>query len=55
MSAVVGYHYKAKTVAAESLIVQLDSQGKLTTPKRENQQIWHKNEILKTNEHALYV
>jgi hypothetical protein len=34
---------------------QLDSQGKLTTPRRENRKIQHENEILKTNEHASYV
>jgi hypothetical protein len=38
------------TGAAESLIAQLHPQGKLTTPRRENQKIWHENEILKANE-----
>jgi hypothetical protein len=36
MSAVVGSQFGASTVAAESLIAQLDSQGKLTTLRREN-------------------
>jgi hypothetical protein len=36
LSAVVGSQYRATTVAAESLIAQLDSQGKLTMPRREN-------------------
>jgi hypothetical protein len=38
------------SVAAESLIAQLHSQGKLITPGRENRKIWHENEILKANE-----
>jgi hypothetical protein len=33
MSAVVGSHYRATTGAAESLIVKLHSQGKLTTQR----------------------
>jgi hypothetical protein len=48
-------HYGATTVAAESIIAQLDSQGKLTTPWRKNLKIWHKNKILKANEHLSYV
>jgi hypothetical protein len=37
----------ATTVAEESLIAQLHSQGKLTTPRRENRKIGHEIEILK--------
>jgi hypothetical protein len=55
MIAVVSAQYGAITVAAESLLVQLDSQDKLTTPRRENWKIRHENEILKANEHASYV
>jgi hypothetical protein len=47
--------YGATTLAAESVIAQLDSQGKLTTPRRENRKIRHENEISKANEQALYV
>jgi hypothetical protein len=36
-------------------IPQLDSQGNLTTLRRENWKIRHKNEVLKANEHASYV
>jgi hypothetical protein len=50
MSAVVGSQYGATTGAAESLIAQLHSQGKLTKPRRENKQNRHENEILKGNE-----
>jgi hypothetical protein len=50
MSAVVGSQYGATTGAAESLIAQLHSQGKLTTPSRENRKIRHENEIFKANE-----
>jgi hypothetical protein len=39
MSAVVGSQYRATTEAAESLIAQLNSQGKLTTPKRKNKKL----------------
>jgi hypothetical protein len=46
--------YRDTTVAAESLIAQLYSQGKLTTPSRENRKIRHEIEILKANEHASY-
>jgi hypothetical protein len=55
MSAVVGSQYGAITVAAVSLIAQLDSQGKLTTPRRENRKNRHENEILKAIEDASYV
>jgi hypothetical protein len=55
MSAVMGSQDGATTEAAESLIAQLDSHGKLTTPRRKNRKIWHENEILKANEHASYV
>jgi hypothetical protein len=37
MSSVVGSQYEAMTEAAESLIAQLYSQSKLTTPRRENE------------------
>jgi hypothetical protein len=50
ISAVVGSQYGATIGAAESLIAQLHSQGKLTTPRLENQKIRHENEILKANE-----
>jgi hypothetical protein len=53
MSAVVGSQYGATTVAAKSLISQLHPQGKLTTQKRKNWKIRHKNKILKANDHAL--
>jgi hypothetical protein len=53
MSAVVGSQYGATAGAAESLRAQLQSEGKLTTPRRENWKIRHENEILKANEHAL--
>jgi hypothetical protein len=43
MSAIVGSQYGATTVAVESLIAQLDSQGKLTTLRSENQKIRHRN------------
>jgi hypothetical protein len=43
------------TEAATSLIAHLYSQGKLTTPRRENRKIRHRNEILKENEPASYV
>jgi hypothetical protein len=47
---------KAKPAeAAESLIAQLHSQGKLITPRRENRKIRHEIEILKANEPAPYV
>jgi hypothetical protein len=54
MSAVVGSQYGAITVAAASLIAQLDSQGKLTTPRRENRKIRHENEIFETDEFSPY-
>jgi hypothetical protein len=37
----------AMTEAAESLLAQLNSQGKLTMPRRKNREIQHENEILK--------
>jgi hypothetical protein len=43
------------TAAAESLIAQLHSQGKLTTSRRENKKIQHKIKILKANEHTPHV
>jgi hypothetical protein len=46
MSPILG-SYGALTEAAESLVAQLHKQGKLTTPRRENQQIRHKIKILK--------
>jgi hypothetical protein len=52
MTAVVDSQYGATTVAAESLIAQLHTQGKLTTPRRENRKIQHEIEILKANKHA---
>jgi hypothetical protein len=55
MRAVVDSQYGATTVAAESLIAQLHSQGKLTKPSLENQEIQHQIEILKANKHASYV
>jgi hypothetical protein len=47
MSAALCSQYGATTVAAESLIAQLHSQGKLTTPRRENRKIRHEIEIVK--------
>jgi hypothetical protein len=44
--------YGATKESAESLIAQLDSQGKLTTPRHENRKIRHENEFLKAKEHA---
>jgi hypothetical protein len=38
------------TEAAESLIAQLYSQGKLTKPRRKNRRIRHENKILKVSE-----
>jgi hypothetical protein len=55
MSAVMGSQDGATTEAAESLVVQLNSHGILTTPRRENRKTRHENEILKPNEHASYV
>jgi hypothetical protein len=37
--------YGATKEAAESLIAQLDSQSKLSSPRRENPKIRHENEI----------
>jgi hypothetical protein len=44
--------YEATTEAAESLIVQLYSQSKLATLRRENRKIRQEIEILQENEHA---
>jgi hypothetical protein len=54
-TAVVNSQYGATTVAAESLIDQLHSQGKPITPSRENRKIRHEIEILKANENDSYV
>jgi hypothetical protein len=43
------------TKAAESLIAQLHSQGKLTTPRHKNKKNWHEIKILKANEHTMHV
>jgi hypothetical protein len=44
------------TKAAESLTAQLDSQGKLTTPRQKNiKKSRHEIEILKASEHATHV
>jgi hypothetical protein len=50
-------YYSAKiseptTIAADSLIAQLHSTDKLTTPRRENRKIRHETEIVKANEPA---
>jgi hypothetical protein len=50
MSALVTPSAGLYTVAAESLKIQLHSQGKLTTPRRENRKIRHEIEISKANE-----
>jgi tRNA A37 threonylcarbamoyladenosine modification protein TsaB len=55
MSAALGSQYGDTTVAAESLIAQLNSQGKLTSPIRENRKIRHEIEILKEKEPAPYM
>jgi hypothetical protein len=55
MRAVVVSQYGAMKEAAESLIAQLYSQGKLTTPIFENGKIQYENEILKANEPVSYV
>jgi hypothetical protein len=47
-----GYLVRATKEAAESLIAQLHSQGKVITPRHENRKIRHEIEILKANEHA---
>jgi hypothetical protein len=56
MNAVVGSQYGATTGTVESLIAQLHSQGKLSTPWCENLKIRLKSEILKANErlHKVY-
>jgi hypothetical protein len=46
---------KNAVIAALSLIAQLHSQGKLTTPRRENRKIGHEIEMLKANEPVPYV
>jgi hypothetical protein len=55
MNAFLGSQYGATTVAVESLMAQLHSQVKLTTPRRENRKILHEIEIYKKNEPAPYV
>jgi hypothetical protein len=47
MSAVVGSQYEDTTGATEILIAQFHSLGKLNTPRRENREIRHVNEIIK--------
>jgi hypothetical protein len=49
------YGAGATTEAAESLKAQLDSQAKLTTPRRKIKKIRHENKILKANEPSPYV
>jgi hypothetical protein len=51
-----GLPVQGKTGAAESLIAQLHSQGKLTAPKCKNRKIRHENEILKAKKrlHTVY-
>jgi hypothetical protein len=56
MSRVLGSWYGgATTEDAEGLIAQLNSQGKLTSPRHENLKIRHEIEILKANEHVTHV
>jgi hypothetical protein len=43
------------TDAAESLIAQLYSQRKITTPRREHRKIRNENEIFNANEPPTYV
>jgi hypothetical protein len=50
MSAVLGSQYGATARSTESLIAQLHSQRKFTTPRRENRKIRHENAVLKANE-----
>jgi hypothetical protein len=52
MSSLVGSQYGAMAEAAESLIAELYSQGKLTQTRRENKKIRDENEIVKANEPA---
>jgi hypothetical protein len=52
MGAAMGSQYRAMTVAAEILIVQLPSQSKLTTAWHENRKIQYENELLKAKEPA---
>jgi hypothetical protein len=44
--------YRATKAAAEGLIAQLDSQSKLSTPRRENRKIQHTSGIKKAKEHT---
>jgi hypothetical protein len=53
MRTVVGSQYGTTTGATESLIAQLHSHGKLTTPRRENRKIVYENEILKATNGAI--
>jgi hypothetical protein len=55
MSFVVDPKYRAMKETAESLIAQLHSQGKITTPRHGNQKIRHEIKIFKANKHALCV
>jgi hypothetical protein len=50
--AALGFQYGAMTVAAEILIAQLNSQGKLTTAWHKNRKIQYENELLKAKEPA---
>jgi hypothetical protein len=43
--------YGAMKIAAESLTAQINSLGKLATPRRENRKNRHEKEIQKANEH----
>jgi hydroxymethylpyrimidine/phosphomethylpyrimidine kinase len=52
---VMGSKNGATIEATESLIAQLHSQSKLTTPRRKNQKIRHENEILNGKDHELHV
>jgi hypothetical protein len=55
MRAVVSSKHGVMTKAAESLIAQLYSQVKLTTPRNENIKIRHEKNFFKANEHAPHV
>jgi hypothetical protein len=50
MSPVLGSQYGATAEAAERIIAQLHSQGKITTPRCENRKIRHEIKNLKANE-----
>jgi hypothetical protein len=50
MCAALSSHYGATAGAAESVTAQLHSQSKLTTPRHENREIRHENELLKAKE-----